>query len=35
MDDTSIIPLVASKKYTLIGMEPGKKVLDMLKNNII
>ena len=36
MDDTSIIPLVASKKYTVIGMEPGTKVLDMLsKNNII
>lgn len=36
MDDSSIIPLVVSKQYTTISMEPGSKVLDLLsKNHII
>ncbi len=36
MDDSSIAPLVVSKQYTAISMEPGTKVLDLLsKNHII
>ena len=36
ISNTSIIPLVLSKSYTMISMEPGSKVLDLLsKNNII
>lgn len=36
LDDSSIAPLVLSRQYTAISMEPGAKVLDMLsKNNLI
>ena len=36
MDSASITPLVISKQYTAISMEPGSKVLDLLsKNHII
>ncbi len=36
MDDSSITPLVVSKQYTAISMEPGAKVLELLsKNHII
>lgn len=36
INTTSIIPLVLSQSYTMISMEPGAKVLDLLsKNNII
>ena len=36
MDASSVAPLVISKQYTAISMEPGAKVLDMLsKNNLI
>lgn len=36
MDTSSITPLVVSKQYTTISMEPGSKVLDLLsKNHII
>ena len=36
MDSSSITPLVISKQYTAISMEPGSKVLDLLsKNHII
>jgi hypothetical protein len=36
MDVASIAPLVISKQYTAISMEPGAKVLDLLsKNNLI
>lgn len=36
LDGSSIAPLVLSKQYTAISMEPGAKVLDMLsKNNLI
>ena len=35
MDDSSITPLVVSKQYTAISMEPGSKVLDLLSKNLI
>ncbi|MCI8326046.1 MAG: DNA double-strand break repair nuclease NurA [Clostridia bacterium] len=36
LDTSSIVPLVLSRQYTAISMEPGAKVLDMLsKNNLI
>ena len=36
LDTSSIVPLVLSRQYTEISMEPGAKVLDMLsKNNLI
>ena len=36
LDTSSIAPLVLSRQYTAISMEPGAKVLDMLsKNNLI
>ena len=36
LDASSIAPLVLSRQYTAISMEPGAKVLDMLsKNNLI
>ena len=36
LDDESIAPLIISKKYTTISLEPGAHVLDMLtKNNVI
>lgn len=30
MEESSVMPLVISKQYTAISMEPGAKVLDML-----
>ena len=36
IDASSVAPLVISKQYTAISLEPGTKVLDMLsKNNLI
>ena len=35
MDDSSITPLVVSRQYTAISMEPGSKVLDLLSKNLI
>ncbi len=35
MDNSSITPLVVSKQYTAISMEPGSKVLDLLSKNLI
>lgn len=35
MDDSSITPMVVSKQYTAISMEPGSKVLDLLSKNHI
>lgn len=35
MEERSVMPLVISKQYTAISMEPGAKVLDMLSKNSI